>query len=274
MSAKEIVIGAETGMREYWREVWRYRELLYFLAWRDILVRYKQAVIGVAWSVLRPILTIAVFTLVFGFLARMPAAGIPYPILVMTGVLPWQFFSTALSESSNSLVGNANLISKVYFPRVIVPASAVVVSLVDFAISLVLLAVLFAWYGFTPTPRLLALPFFVGMAFLAAAGAGLLFSALIVRYRDFRFIVPFLLQLGLYASPVGYLSSVVPAQWRVAYSLNPMVGVIDGFRWSILGGANEVHWPSLGVSCAFIVILFAAGLRYFRNMERTFADVI
>lgn len=274
MPPNEIVIGPEAGLRSYWREVWRYRELLYFLAWRDLLVRYKQAVIGVAWSVVRPVLTMAVFTLVFGFLARMPAEGIPYPILVLTGVLPWQFFSTALSESSNSLIANANLVSKVYFPRLIVPASAVIVSLVDFLISFVLLVGLFVWYQYVPDWRLLTLPFFLLLAFLFATGAGLLFAALVVKYRDFRFIVPFLLQLGLYASPVGYLSSLVPERWRFAYSLNPMVGVIDGFRWAILGGANQVYWPALAISCLFILMVFAVGLWYFRSTERLFADVI
>ncbi|MCI0422162.1 MAG: ABC transporter permease [Acidobacteria bacterium] len=276
-SAEQFDLWIEAGRAEknYWRDLWRYRELFYFLAWRDILVRYKQTVIGVAWALVRPFLTMVVFTLVFNKVARLPAPGAtPYPLLVFAAMLPWQFFSTALTESSNSLIGNANLISKVYFPRLIVPASSVITSLVDFLITLGLMAVMMVWYGFMPDWRLATLPFFMALAFGAAFGAGLWLCALNVKYRDFRYIVPFIVQLGLYVSPVGFSSDLVPPSWRMLYACNPMVGVIDGFRWAMLGGETPIYWPGLLASTLFNFAFCAYGIWYFRRVERTFADVI
>jgi lipopolysaccharide transport system permease protein len=271
----EIII-IEAGRHElnYWRDLWRYRELFYFLAWRDILVRYKQTVVGSAWAVLRPLLTMIALTLVFGKFAGMPSAGAPYPVLVFSGLLPWQFFATALSDSGNSIVQNAALISKVYFPRLTVPASSVVSGLVDFAISVAILAVLMAWYGTRPDVHIVLAPAFVLIAFALAFGAGVWTAALLVRYRDVRFIVPFVVQFGLYLSPVGFMSDVVPAKWRLLYSMNPMVGVIDGFRWTILGSRFEPYWPGFALSIGLVVIVVVTGIIYFRRTERTFADVI
>src|SRR5215203_1940665 len=230
----KLIIEAGTAEKNYWSDLWRYRELFYFLAWRDLLVRYKQTVVGVAWSLIRPLLTMLVLTLVFGKFGKMPSGGVPYPLLVFCGMLPWQFFSTALSESGNSLVTNSNLISKVYFPRLVVPASSVITSFVDFLISAAFLVVLMFWYHFVPSSNVMFLPLFVLLAFAASLGVGLWIAALMVQYRDFRFIVPFVVQFGLYLSPVGFLSDVVPEKWRLLYAINPMVGVIDGFRWCIL----------------------------------------
>ena len=271
---EEIIIESGKGLKHYWKDLWAYRELFYFLAWRDIAVRYKQTVIGVAWSVIRPVLTMAVFVVVFGRLAKLPSDGVPYAILVFAAMLPWNFFSNALSESSNSLVGNANMISKVYFPRLAIPASSVIVSFVDFLISSGVLALLMVWYRFVPSWRIVALPLFTMLAFGVAIGAGLWFASLTVKYRDFRFIVPFVVQFGLYLSPVGFSSSIVPAQWRLLYSVNPMVGVIDGFRWSILGGDVQIYWPGLLLSIGLVILLMISGIWYFRKTERTFADVI
>jgi lipopolysaccharide transport system permease protein len=273
-SSTELVIEAGRTERQYWQDLWRYRELFYFLAWRDILVRYKQTIIGMAWALIRPFLTMVVFTIVFGKLAKLPSEGAPYPILVFAAMLPWQFFANALSECSNSLITNANLISKVYFPRLIVPASAVVVSFVDFMISGMILLGLMAWYDFLPSWRVLTLPLFIIIAAAAAMGAGLWLAALNVKYRDFRYIVPFIVQFGLYISPVGFSSTVVPERWRLLYSLNPMVGVIDGFRWAILGGETKLSWPEFSFSVGLVTLLFVSGIWYFRKMERTFADVI
>jgi lipopolysaccharide transport system permease protein len=270
----EITIERGLASRHYWRDIWRYRELLYFLAWRDILVRYKQTVVGVAWALIRPVLTMIVLTIVFGKLAKMPSGGQAYPLLVFCGMLPWQFFATALSESGNSLVGNSNLISKVYFPRLIVPASSVITSVVDFMISAALLVGLMIWYQYVPAIQVLLLPLFVCVAFAAAFGVGLWVAALMVKYRDFRFIIPFAVQFGLYISPVGFSSSVVPERWRLLYSLNPMVGVIDGFRWAILGGEHALYWPGFALSMAATALLVATGVWYFRKTEKTFADVI
>ena len=269
-----LIIEAGRSESQYWRDLWRYRELFYFLAWRDLLVRYKQTVVGVAWSLIRPLLTMLVLTVVFGKLGKMPAAGVPYPLLVFCGMLPWQFFSNALAESGNSLVANSNLISKVYFPRLVVPASSVITSFVDFLISAVFLVVLMFWYHFIPPVNIIYLPLFVLMAFAASFGVGLWIAALMVEYRDFRFIVPFIVQFGLYVSPVGFLSTVVPERFRLIYSLNPIVGVIDGFRWCILGGEHVIYWPSQAVSLVAVVLLTATGIWYFRRTERTFADVI
>ena len=272
---KELIIEAGRAEQQYWRDLWNYRELFYILAWRDLSVRYKQTVIGVAWALIRPLLTMIVFTFVFSKIAKLPAPGdVPYPILVFAALLPWQFFSTALSESSSSLIGNANLISKIYFPRLIIPAGAVVTSFVDFLITLGLMAALMVWYQFLPDWRLFLLPAFVILAFACAFGAGLWLAALNVKYRDFRYIVPFIVQFGLYVSPVGFSSTIVPAKWQFLYSLNPLVGVIDGFRWSLLKGAVPLNWTSVLLSCGLVVLLSASGIWYFRRTEKTFADVI
>ncbi|GBO53850.1 O-antigen export system, permease protein [Pseudanabaena sp. lw0831] len=271
---KELIIEAGRTEKQYWGDLWRYRELFYFLAWRDILVRYKQTAIGITWALIRPFLTMVVFTVVFGQLAKLPDQGVPYPILVFAGMLPWQFFSNALGECSNSLVGNANLISKVYFPRLIVPTSAVIVSFVDFLISGMILFGLMAYYSFVPDWRILTLPIFVLIAFAASMGVGLWLAALTVQYRDFRFVVPFIIQFGLYISPVGFSSSIVPDQWRLLYSINPIVGVIDGFRWAILGGESKLYLPGFILSLALVLLFLWSGIWYFRKMERTFADVI
>jgi lipopolysaccharide transport system permease protein len=269
----ELVIESGKSERQYWHDLWRYRELLYFLAWRDILVRYKQTVIGVAWAVIRPLLTMLVLTFIFGKLAKMDSGGVPYPILVFCGMLPWQFFANAFTESGNSLVSNAGMISKVYFPRLVVPISSVITSMVDFLISAVLMALMMAWYGYAPGVSILLLPLFVALAFATAFGAGLWVSALMVRYRDFRFILPFVVQFGLYISPVGFRSEVVDEKWRFLYSMNPMVGVIDGFRWAILG-QSQIYWPGFAVSVAGVAIIIISGIWYFRRTEKTFADVI
>jgi lipopolysaccharide transport system permease protein len=269
--ASTLVIAPGTTARNYWRDLWRYRELLYFLAWRDIVVRYKQTAIGIAWALIRPALTMLVFV-AFRKLAALPATAAPAPVFVLAAVLPWQFFAGALSESSGSLIGNANLISKVYFPRLIIPAAAVVTSLVDFAVTLGLLALLMAWYGIAPGWQIVALPAFVVMTFGLSLGLGLLFAALNVEYRDFRYVVPFIVQFGLFVSPVAFATADVPESWRLLYALNPLVGIIDGFRWSLLGGALDVAtvWVALAVTAATI----AVGVWYFRKMECSFADVI
>jgi lipopolysaccharide transport system permease protein len=274
MYTKELTIEAGRTENQYWKDLWRYRELFYFLAWRDILVRYKQTTIGIAWALIRPFLTMVVFTIVFGNLAKLPSEGAPYPILVFAAMLPWQFFSSALSECSNSLIANSNMISKVYFPRLIVPTSAVIVSFVDFLISGIILIGLMVWYHFIPEWRILTLPLFILIAIAAAIGGGLWLAALTVEYRDFRYIVPFIVQFGLYISPVGFSSSVVPEEWRLLYSLNPMVSVIDGFRWAILGGDLKLYWPGFTLSLCLVILLFISGIWYFRKTERTFADVI
>lgn len=269
-----LIIEAGRAERHYWRDLWRYRELFYFLAWRDILVRYKQTVIGIAWALLRPFITMVVFTLVFSKLAKLPSDNVPYPILVFAALLPWQFFSNAFSEAGNSLISNANMISKVYFPRLVIPASAVIVSFVDFLISGIILIALMVWYGHFPDWRIVTLPIFILIAFAAAMGAGLWIAALNVKYRDFRYIIPFVVQLGLYISPVGFSSAIVPEQWRLLYSLNPMVGVIDGFRWALLGSDTPLYWPGLLLSFTLVVVIFVTGVRYFRKTEKSFADVI
>ncbi|PZD72442.1 Teichoic acid translocation permease protein TagG [Acaryochloris thomasi RCC1774] len=270
----ELIIEAGRTERQYWQDLWRYRELFYFLAWRDVLVRYKQTVIGIAWALIRPFLTMMVFTVVFGNLAKLPSEGVPYPILVFAAMLPWQFFANALTECSNSLISNSNLLSKVYFPRLIIPTSAVIVSFVDFLISGMIMVGLMAWYNFVPSWRILVLPLFIMIAFAAAMGVGLWLAALNVQYRDFRYIVPFVVQFGLYISPVGFSSSIVPERWRLLYFLNPMVGVIDGFRWSILGHETQLYGLGFALSLGLVLFLLGSGIWYFRRMERTFADVI
>lgn len=275
MTTKQIlIIEAGRAERHYWADLWRYRELLYFLAWRDILVRYKQTMLGVAWAALRPILTMLVFTLVFGKLAKLPSENIPYPILVFAALLPWQLFASGFADAGNSLISNANMISKVYFPRLIVPLSAVIVSLLDFIISALLLTAIMVWYGFSPDWRIVTVPFFLGVAVLAAIGAGLWTAALSVKYRDFRFVVPFAVQLGLYVSPIGFSSTVVPVEWRLLYSLNPMVGVIDGFRWAIFGNNASMYWNGFILSLSVSILILVSGISYFRKVENSFADVI
>jgi lipopolysaccharide transport system permease protein len=271
---KELVIEAGRTESRYWQDIWQYRELFYFLAWRDILVRYKQTVLGIAWALIRPFLAMVVLTIVFGKIAKLPSEGAPYPILVFAAMLPWQFFANAMSECSSSLLSNANMISKVYFPRLIVPASSVLVSFVDFMISGSILLGLMAWYNFVPGWQMVTLPLFILIAFAAAIGAGLWLAALSVEYRDFRYIVPFIVQFGVYISPVGFSSSIVEPQWRLLYSLNPMVSVIDGFRWAILGGNSTIYLPGFILSTALVLLLLVSGIWYFRRMERTFADVI
>ncbi|KKI98502.1 ABC transporter permease [Prochlorothrix hollandica] len=274
-STPTLVIEAGRTERQYWQDLWRYRELFYFLAWRDILVRYKQTAIGILWALIRPFLTMVVFSVIFGKLAGLESEGnAPYPIMVFSAMLPWQFFANSLSESSNSLISNANLISKVYFPRLVVPTSAVVVSFVDFMISGIILLGLMAWYDFVPSWRIVLLPVFIAIAFAASMGAGLWLASLNVQYRDFRYVVPFLVQFGLYISPVGFSSQIVPERWRLLYSLNPMVGVIDGFRWAILGNSSQIYWPGFLLSNTLVLVLLVSGIWFFRRMERTFADVI
>lgn len=267
----------EPGRTElnYWADLWRYRELFQVLAWRDVAVRYKQTVIGVAWALVRPFLTMVVFTVIFGRVAKLPSEGnAPYALMVFAGMLPWTFFASALQEASNSLIVNANLITKVYFPRLIVPTATVVVALVDFLVSFVILVGMMAWYRYWPGWQMLLLPGFVLLAFLASLGPGLWITSLNVKYRDFRYVIPFLVQFGLYVSPVGFSSAVIPDQWRLLYALNPMVGVIDGFRWCILGGQSAFQPSSFAVSALVTAVLGVTGVWYFRRTERTFADVI
>ena len=270
----ELVI--ETGRIEsqYWRDVWRYRELFLFFTWRDLLVRYKQTVVGVSWSLIRPLLMMTVLTVVFGKLGKMPAAGVPYPLLVFCGMLPWQFFATAISECGNSLVMNSGMISKVYFPRLVIAASSVMTTLIDFLVSAVFLAVLMAYFHYPPHSTIFLLPFYLLLMIGISLGVGLWISALMVEYRDFRFIVPFIVQFGLYISPVGFQTTIIPERYRLLYSLNPMVGIIDGFRWCLLGAATPVFWPGVAISVAEVFLFITSGLWYFRKTERTFADVI
>lgn len=270
----KVTIEAGRTESHYWRDLWRYRELFYFLAWRDLLVRYKQTVIGIAWAVIRPLLTMLVLTLVFGKLAKLPSDGVPYPLLVFAALLPWQLFASSFTEAGNSLISNANMISKVYFPRITIPVSKIIVSLVDFLISLLLLSLLMLWYGMIPSPRILFLPLFTLIAVAASLGGGLWISALNVKYRDFRYIVPFVVQFGLYVSPVGFTSSLVPENWRLLYSINPMVGVIEGFRWAILGGESQLYLPGFVLSMITVVLILVTGYLYFRKTEKSFADVI
>lgn len=272
---QELIIEAGRTEQQYWRDLWNFRELFYILAWRDITVRYKQTVIGIAWAVIRPFLTIVVFTLVFHRVAKLEApGGVPYALFVSAALMPWQFFASAFSEASGSLLSNSGLISKVYFPRLIVPAGSVITSLVDFAITLVMLALLMVWYQFAPDWRILILPIFILQAFAAALGAGLLLCALNVKYRDFRYVVPFIVQFGLYVSPVGFGSERVPQYLRWLYDLNPMVGVIEGFRWACLKGVSPLELRTVTSSWLVTIAMCALGIWYFRRTEKTFADVI
>lgn len=279
MIQEEILIEPGLGFKNYWRDLWRYRELFYILAWRDVAVRYKQTVAGAAWALIQPFLSMVIMTVIFGKIAGLPSeGGAPYPIMVFAAMLPWQFFSNALSCASQSIVGNAQLISKVYFPRLIVPTSSVVVSFVDFLVSCLILVALMVWFQFWPSWRVLALPLFVGLAILAALGPGVIITALMVRFRDFRFLIPFIVQFGLYVSPVAYSSSVVRERFGdhlfLLYSLNPMVAVIDAFRWALLGGDSALYWPGFLVSLSVAIVLCLFGLRFFRTAERSFADLI
>jgi len=268
-----LVLQAGSAEKNYWKDLWRYRELFYILSWRDIKVRYKQTVLGAAWSIIRPLLTTIVFTVVFNKIAKLENPGhAPYALMVFAGMLPWQFFSNALSESSNSLIGNANLITKVYFPRMIIPASSVITSMVDFAISFLILIAMMCWYQFIPSWHIVFLPVFILIAFFCAFGVGLYLTAVNVKYRDFRYIIPFIIQFGLYITPVGFSSSVISEKWKLLYSLNPMVGVIDGFRWCILGDPMSMN--SFFISLTTTILFLMLGLFYFRRMEKTFADNI
>jgi lipopolysaccharide transport system permease protein len=271
----ELIIEAGRAERHYWLDLWRYRELFQVLAWRDISVRYKQTVIGAAWAIIRPFLTMVVFTVVFGKLAQLPSDGkAPYALMVFAGMLPWSFFATAVVDASNSLISNANLVGKVYFPRLIVPTAAVMVAFVDFLVGFVILIGLMIWYQFAPGWQVLLLPLFASIAFAASIGIGVWITALNVRYRDFRYVIPFMVQMGLYVSPVGFSSNVIPDQWRLLYSLNPMVGVIDGFRWCLLGGESRLYWPGLALSIGVAAFFLWFGIRQFRKMEKSFADPI
>ena len=277
--AFEIFIEPGRAERNYWKDLWRYRELFYILSWRDLKVRYKQTVIGIVWSLLRPLLTMLIFTFVFGRIANFkPPPGVDYEILVFAGLLPWQFFSAGLSEASNSLIGNEKLISKVYFPRMIIPAASVITSLVDFFISLALMFCLMIWFGSVPSVNLVFLPLFIILAFFTSFGVGLWLTALNVKYRDFKHVVPFLVQIGLYLSPVGFTSvkaaEIIPEKLRILYYLNPMAGVIDGFRWCFFGDKTPIYWNGMFISLAVIIIFLLVGIRTFRKMEKSFADLI
>jgi lipopolysaccharide transport system permease protein len=273
----EDILILEPGRTEknYWSDLWRYRELFVILAWRDLSVRYKQTIIGIAWAILRPFLTMLVFTVIFGRVAKLPSDGnAPYALMVFAAMLPWSLFSTSLSEASNSLIVNTNLISKVYFPRLIVPTATIVTAFVDFLISFVILLGLMVYYQFAPGWHMLLLPLFILLTLFASLGPGLWITALNVKYRDFRYIIPFVVQFGLYISPVGFSSSVIPEKWRLTYSLNPMVGVIDGFRWCILGSDSPIYWPGFILSFVIVTFFIWLGVSRFIKMEKTFADLI
>ena len=274
-SERVLLLEAGRSERNYWRDLWEYRELFSILAWRDVAIRYKQTVIGITWAVVRPLLTMLIFTVIFGRVARLPSpGGVPYPIMVFAGMLPWLLFSTILSDASNSLVSNSNLISKVYFPRLAVPCASSVAALVEFGIALVLLFAMMLWFHFLPDFRILFLPVFIVLAVLSSLGPALYVTALNVRYRDFRFIIPFVVQFGMYVSPVGFSSAVIPTKWRLLYHLNPVVGVIDGFRWCLLRGQGDLYLPGLYLNLFVIALFLWLGVSYFRKTERTFADLI
>ena len=275
MTDFDFIIEPKSTSKNYWKDLYRFRELFYVLAWRDLSVRYKQTVLGITWSVLRPLITMIVFTVIFNKVAKLPSEGnTPYAVMVFAGLLPWYFFSNALTESSGSLIGNSNLISKVYFPRMIIPASSVIVTFADFLISFVLMIALMMIYSYTPSINMIYLPLFIMLTFLASIGPGLLLTALNVKYRDFKYVIPFIVQFGLYVSPVGFSSSAIPEEYRLLYSLNPVVGIIDGFRWCILGGESNIYLPGFILSLGIIFLLLIAGVRYFRKTEKLFADVI
>jgi lipopolysaccharide transport system permease protein len=268
-----VIIEPGRHEKNYWTDIWSFRELFYILSWRDLKVRYKQTVIGAAWSVIRPLLTTVIFTVVFSRVAKLNAPpGVPYPILVFCGMLPWQFFSNALTEGSNSLIGNSNLVSKVYFPRIIIPASSIITGLADFAISFVLLLAMMVYYQYLPNIRILLLPGFIVLVLAVSFGISLYITALNVKFRDFRYIIPFVVQIGLYVTPIGFSSSVVPEKWRLLYSLNPMVGVVDGFRWCVIG--EDLFWPGLVMSVVITFLSLVIGITFFRKTEKSFADNI
>jgi len=270
-----IIIEPGRRERHYWLEIWRYRELFTVLAWRDLSVRYKQTVIGVLWALIRPLLAVLIFTIIFGRIAKLPSIGtVPYALMVFAGMLPWNFFATSLADASNSLITNVNLISKVYFPRMIIPTATLVVGFVDFLINLCILALMMIWYQFVPGWQVIFLPVFVLLGCLTSLGPSLWITALNVKYRDFRYIIPFIVQFGLYVSPVGFSSAIVPEQWRLLYSLNPMVGVIDGFRWCLLGGQSQIYLPGLALGTCVAAFFLWFGINRFRKMERSFADLI
>ena len=270
-----IILEAGRTEKNYWKDLWRYRELFYILAWRDISVKYKQTVVGVLWAVIRPFLTMIIFTVIFSRVAKLPSTGAaPYALMVLAGMLPWTLFSTALGEASNSLISNSNLISKVYFPRLIIPSASVITAFIDFLISFSILVILMIYYKFMPGFQLLFLPVFMILGFLASLGPGLWITALNVKYRDFRYIIPFVVQFGLYVSPVGFSSAIIPMKWRLLYSLNPIAGVIDGFRWCILGHESPIYWPGFLVSMAVTGAFLVLGVVKFRKMENSFADLI
>jgi lipopolysaccharide transport system permease protein len=272
---EKLVIEPGKTEKNYWNDLWRYRELFYILSWRDIKVRYKQTVIGALWSIIRPLLTMIIFTIVFSKIAKIsPGVSAPYAIMVYAGMLPWIFFSSSLAEASNSLIGNANLITKVYFPRLIIPTATIITSLVDFAISFALILFLYLWYGYYPDWHIFLLPIFLLFAFIASMGAGLYITALNVKYRDFRYIVPFIVQFGLYVSPVGFNTTIIPEKWKLFYAINPIVGVIDGFRWCLLRGDQILRLDVLGISLLSGIAMLWLGIRQFRKMEKSFADLI
>jgi len=270
-----IVLEPNSAERHYWRDIWAYRELFIILAWRDVAVRYKQTIVGAAWAIIRPFLTMVVFTVIFGKVADLPSDGdVPYALMVYAGMLPWYLFSGILSEASNSIVANTNLVGKVYFPRLIIPGSSAVVALVDFVISFAILIGLMLWYGFVPNWQIVFLPMFIVLGIAASLGPALWITALNVKYRDFRYIIPFIVQFGLYVSPVGFSSAVIPEVWRFWYSLNPVVGVIDGFRWCLLGGESQLYMPGFLLSLGVVGFFLWYGVRYFRRTEKTFSDIL
>jgi len=270
-----IIIEPNRRERHYWLELWQYKELFQILAWRDLSVRYKQTAIGALWALIRPVLTTLVFTVIFGRIARLPSDGsAPYALMVFAGMLPWTFLSSGIADAANSLIADTNLISKVYFPRLIVPTATIAVAFADFLISFCIMIALMVWYQFLPNWHLLLLPAFILAAVFTAMGPALLVSALNVRYRDVRYIVPFVVQFGMYISPVGFSSSVIPEQWRLFYYLNPMAGVIDGFRWCILGGQSQLYMPGLALGASVMTFFLWSGIRQFRKMEKSFADLI
>ena len=271
----DLIIEPGKAVKQYWHDLWHFRELFLILSWRDISIRYKQTVIGILWAFLRPVMTMVVFTIVFGKIAKLPSEGeTPYAIMVYAALLPWQFFSSAVIASSSSLVANSQLISKVYFPRMIIPASSIITGVVDFAISFVILIGLMFYYGFYPTWNMLLIPLFLLISLLLALGISLYITSLNVKFRDFKYVIPFIIQLGTYISPVGFSSSVIPYEYRLLYSLNPMVGVIDGFRWAILAGDAQTYWPGFVLSQVVMLFFLWLGIRTFRKMEKTFADMI
>lgn len=270
----ETVIQAGQSSRDYWRDIWRQRELLYFLSWRDLLVRYKQTVVGTAWVLIRPLLTLIIFTVLFGRWARMPSGGAPYPLLVFAGMLPWFYFSTTVSDCSGSVLNNSALVGKVYFPRLIAPLSALVVCTVDYLVSCALIVVVVIWTGTPPSVNILVLPLLTVWTAALGFGFGVWVAALNVRYRDLRHLVPFLLQLGIYISPVGYSATIVPPHYRLLYSVNPLVGIIDGFRWAILGGRFDAYAPGIAISVGLTILLLVTGIAHFRRVEKSFVDYL